>query len=83
MANIKATVGINPSTNLKAKISSNRDKLRAQTIGIGTPVTLNDMTDIDMSAKEQGAMLVWDATAGQWKAKQTLADGTSFEGGHY
>ena len=36
-----------------------------------------------MSLLEQGAMLVYDATAGLWRAKQTLEDGTSFEGGHY
>lgn len=83
MANIKATIGVNTSQNLKANISANKDRLRAQTVGIGRPVTLDDMTDIDMSLKEQGAMLVWDATENKWKAKQTLADGTSFEGGHY
>ena len=81
MSTIKATVGIN-TNNLKGRVSQN-GTIVTKNVTVGPRSSLDDMTDIDMSLKEQGAMLVWDATANVWRAKQHLEDGTSFEGCQY
>ena len=52
-------------------------------IALGSPKTLNDLTNIDFSALEQGAVLIYDETSGLWKAKADMDDGTRIEGGHY
>lgn len=82
MADIKAKVGINQSKKIGAKVA-NQQKLQVTNARVGIPYKLGDITDIDMTLLEQGAMLVYDESQGKWIAKQTLQDGTSFEGGHY
>lgn len=82
MSTIKATVGIN-SNQLKGKVNQPGDTIVTKSVSIGPTLSLDDVTDIDMSLKEQGAMLVYDATANVWRAKQHIEDGTSFEGGQY
>lgn len=82
MSTIKATVGVN-NNRLKGKVNQPRDTIVAKSVSIGPTLSLDDVTDIDMSLKEQGAMLVWDANANVWRAKQHIEDGTSFEGGQY
>jgi hypothetical protein len=82
MPTIKASIGVNNANALQTKIKR-PDNIRATAVAIGARPSLNDLSNVDMSLLEQGAMLVYDATAGLWRAKQTLEDGTSFEGGHY
>lgn len=82
MSTIKATVGVN-NNRLKGKVNQPGDTIVAKSVTLGPTLSLNDVTDIDMSLKEQGAMLVWDAAANVWRAKQHIEDGTSFEGGQY
>ena len=82
MSNIEATVGVNSANKIQGKVNAS-NSIVTKNITIGAKSSLDDMKDIDMSLKEQGAMLVWDATANVWRAKQHLEDGTSFEGGQY
>lgn len=81
MADITAQVTTQPR---KVSVTvGGQERLQVTNARVGTPHKLGDMTDVDMSLLEQGAMLVYDASTSTWKAKQTLQDGTSFEGGHY
>ena len=82
MTTLKAVVGISSTSNIKAKINSN-EVIQAGTINIGSAGSLSELTDIDMSALEQGAVLIYDETAGLWKAKADMDDGTRIESGHY
>lgn len=67
---------------IKAKVRSSSN-IKAGSVSIGSSFNLEDIKNIDMSLREQGAMLVYDEELGIWKAKQTLEDGTNIEGGHY
>jgi len=79
---LKAVIGTSDANSLKAKIKTGSNA-RAETIALATPKTLNDLTNIDFSALEQGAVLIYDETSGLWKAKADMDDGTRIEGGHY
>jgi hypothetical protein len=70
------------SNGIKVKIAA-PNNIRASAVAIGSPKKLSELSDIDMNALEQGAMLVYDESLGIWKAKKTIEDGTIFEGGHY
>jgi len=79
---LKAVIGTSDANSLKAKIKTGSNA-RAETIALAMPKTLNDLTNIDFSALEQGAVLIYDETSGLWKAKADMDDGTRIEGGHY
>ena len=82
MSGIKATVGISNAKKIGVRLGEDQ-RIQVTNARIGIPHTLGDISDVDLSLLEQGAMLVYDQSQGKWIAKQTLADGTSFEGGHY
>lgn len=79
---IRATIGTSSGSTVKATIKSG-SKAQAETVAIGAPRTLNDLSNIDFQALEQGAVLIYDASAQVWKAKADMDDGTRIEGGHY
>lgn len=79
---LKGVIGVSNANELKAKIKSG-SSARVETLTIGAARTLNDISNIDFSALEQGAVLIYDETSGLWRAKADMDDGTRIEGGHY
>ena len=82
MSTIKAVIGISGVSNIKARINQN-GVIQAGTLNIGAPGKLSELTDVDISVIEQGAVLIYDASVGIWKAKADMNDGTRIECGHY
>lgn len=79
---IKATINRANTAALKSRISQN-DTLQATAVSIGSAGRLSELSDLDVSALEQGAMLVYDEVTGKWIAKKELEDGTALNGGRY
>ena len=68
--------------NIKAKLKST-NSVEVKALSIGTAGRLSDLSDLDVSLLEQGAVLVYDEASGKWVAKKELEDGTSLNGGRY
>ena len=69
-------------SNIKARIN-NKKSVEVKAVSVGTAGRLSDLSDLDMTLIEQGAVLVYDESSGKWRAKKELEDGTSLNGGQY
>jgi hypothetical protein len=65
---------INVKVNKKNSVLVNQSKLVSR--------TLNDLTDVDTSAKTDGSLLIYDEIQGKFLAS-TLLDKQQINGGHF
>lgn len=80
---IKATINRANSAAIKARVNSSSDTIQATSVAVGSAGRLSELSDLDVSQLEQGAMLVYDEQSGKWIAKKELEDGTALNGGRY
>lgn len=64
---------ITPTPSLQAKSSKQRT-IEAQKVLLTTGQSLATLTDVDISARTDGSLIQYDATAGKFKVKSTVED---------
>tara|TARA_Y100000385_G_C12809299_1_gene515362 strand:- start:41 stop:310 length:270 start_codon:yes stop_codon:yes gene_type:complete len=79
---LSARISSSSRSTIVGKTSSGR-AIEVNKIGIGTPGRLSELSDVDVTNLEQGAVLIYDESIGKFVAKSTMEDGTTIEGGHY
>ncbi len=79
---LSARISSSSRSSIVGKTSSGRS-IEVNKIGIGTPGRLSELSDVDVTNLEQGAVLIYDESIGKFVAKGTMEDGTIIEGGHY
>jgi hypothetical protein len=68
---------------IKAKIRKDPNKIVAQTLKVGN-VALTDLTDINATGTEDGAVLLYNGTTTKWDATTDLGNqNTNIIGGTY
>jgi len=69
--------------NIKAKVRSNPDRIVAKTLKIGD-ISLRDLTDVNPTGTEDGAVLLYNGTSSKWDATTLIANqNTNITGGTY
>jgi hypothetical protein len=59
--------------NIKAKISTNTNRVIAKTVSVASgTINLGDLGDIDASAKSDGAMIIYNSTTGKYEVKTEI-----------
>jgi hypothetical protein len=79
------TATLRPSgTPIKGAISNLGAQLQARTVALGSPVQLSDLTDVDMTAASDGAVLVFNGTTQKFVAQTTIENNnTRIVGGSF
>lgn len=72
-------VTVNPRNNLTATKSNNKTVLVNQS---GTVKNIEELNDVDLSNKEDGSLLIYDANQNKFLAS-TLLDKQKVNGGHF
>jgi hypothetical protein len=74
---------INQNQNISAKVKGDPNKIVAQTLKVGN-VALTDLTDINATGTEDGAVLLYNGTTTKWDATTDLGNqNTNIIGGTY
>jgi hypothetical protein len=74
---------INQNPNISAKVKGDPNKIVAQTLKVGN-VALTDLTDINATGTEDGAVLLYNGTTTKWDATTDLGNqNTNIIGGTY
>jgi hypothetical protein len=79
---LSARISSSSRSTIVGKTTSGKS-IEVNKIGVGTPGRLSELSDVDVTNLEQGAVLIYDETSGKFVAKGTMEDGTTIEGGHY
>jgi len=79
---LTARISTSSTSTIVGKTSSGR-RIEVNKLGVGTIGRLSELSDVDVTNLEQGAVLIYDETVGKFVAKSTMDDGTTIEGGHY
>lgn len=81
MVNVVARV--NPNPNQLGKVSPSK-QVQAKTVAVGNPVKLTDLSDVDSSQLENGAVMVYDGSTQTFVLKPEMDNpGTKIIGGKY
>jgi len=68
---LQGKITTNPG--LRAKSAAQRT-IEAQKVLLSTGQSLSGLTDVDVSARTDGSLMQYDATAGKFKAKSLIED---------
>ena len=79
---LTARISTSGTSTIVGKTSSGR-RIEVNKLGVGTIGRLSELSDVDVTNLEQGAVLIYDETIGKFVATSTMDDGTTIEGGHY
>jgi len=79
---LTARISTSSTSTIVGKTSSGR-RIEVNKLGVVTIGRLSELSDVDVTNLEQGAVLIYDETVGKFVAKSTMDDGTTIEGGHY
>lgn len=79
---LSARISTSTTSTIVGKTSSGK-RIEVNKLGVGTIGRLTELSDVDVTNLEQGAVLIYDETVGKFVAKSTMEDGTTIEGGHY
>lgn len=79
---LSARISTSNTSTIVGKTSSGK-RIEVNKLGVGTIGRLTELSDVDVTNLEQGAVLIYDETVGKFVAKSTMEDGTTIEGGHY
>jgi len=73
---IQGTIG-SYSSRLKAKMGK-RDIIQAKSMTYIPAVKLSDLTDIDITDKEEGSLIIYDESTETFKVKSTLENSNTY-----
>ena len=79
---LRARISTSNTSTIVGKTWSGK-RIEVNKLGVGTIGRISELSDVDVTNLEQGAVLIYDETVGKFVAKSTMEDGTTIEGGHY
>jgi hypothetical protein len=71
------------NTNTIVGRTSSGQRIEVQKLGVGTVGRISELSDVDATNLEKGAVLIYNDLVGKFVAKSTMEDDTIIEGGEY